>query len=146
MDAITYFRLPETRARLSQVIDDTLEKPHPTSKKFSIATALSKENARPEKAIAVKEEMEKGRGSAIATLTFVRSFFTKRSSKSVVAYSARSGSLRGQPIVLDASWTATDASTGRNRRDQSPVLRRIRTRLLYQGSRPTARQTVHAGG
>lgn len=121
MDAITYSDLPETRARLSQVIDDTLDHTH--IKEVLDRNALSQETLGPEKLFAVKEEMEKAEARRLQPY-FVRSFFTE-------AFEQVGGSMHpreaGRFEVTHVPGSLRDRDrriTGRNRRDQSPVLRR----------------------
>lgn len=121
MDAITYSDLPETRARLSQVIDDTLDHTHITE--VLNRNALSQETLGPERLFAVKSEMEKAEARRLQPF-FVRSFFTE-------AFAQVGGSMhpreagRFEVTHVPGSLREHDRRiTGRNRRDQSPVLRR----------------------
>ncbi|WP_442483355.1 helicase-related protein [Aeoliella sp. SH292] len=121
MDAITYSDLPETRARLSQVIDDTLNHTH--IKEVLDRNALSQETLGPERLFAVKQEMEKAEARRLQPY-FVRSFFTE-------AFKQVGGSMhpreaeRYEVTHVPGSLRERDRRiTGRNRRDQSPVLRR----------------------
>ncbi|MCC9601014.1 DUF3883 domain-containing protein [Stieleria sp. JC731] len=121
MDAITYSDLPETRARLSKVIDDTLDHTH--IKQVLDRNALSQETLGPERLFAVKSEMEKAEARRLQPY-FVRSFFTK-------AFEQIGGSMhpreagRFEVTHVPGSLRERDRRiTGRNRRDQSPVLRR----------------------
>ncbi len=121
MDAITYSDLPETRARLSQVIDDTLDHTH--IKEVLDRNALSQETLGPERLFAVKQEMEKAEARRLQPY-FVRSFFTE-------AFEQLGGSMhpreagRFEVTHVPGSLRERDRRiTGRNRRDQSPVLRR----------------------
>lgn len=121
MDAITYSDLPETRARLTQVIDATLDHKH--IKEVLDRNALSQETLGPERLFAVKQEMEKAEARRLQPY-FVRSFFTE-------AFSKLGGSMhprepgRFEVTHVPGSLRERDRRiTGRNRRDQSPVLRR----------------------
>lgn len=121
MDAVTYSDLPETRARLSQVIDDTLDHRHITE--VLGRNALSQDTLGPERLFAVKEDMEKAEARRLQPY-FVRSFFTE-------AFEQVGGSMhpreagRFEVTHVPGSLRERDRRiTGRNRRDQSPVLRR----------------------
>ncbi len=121
MDAVTYSDLPETRARLSKVIDDTMDHTHITE--VLDRNALSQESLGPERLFAVKEEMEKAEARRLQPY-FVRSFFTE-------AFEQVGGSMhpreagRFEVTHVPGSLRERDRRiTGRNRRDQSPVLRR----------------------
>jgi SNF2 family DNA or RNA helicase len=121
MDAVTYSDLPETRARLSQVIDETMDHTH--IKEVLDRNALSQDTLGPERLFAVKEEMEKAEARRLQPY-FVRSFFTE-------AFEQVGGSMhpreagRFEVTHVPGSLRERDRRiTGRNRRDQSPVLRR----------------------
>jgi SNF2 family DNA or RNA helicase len=79
LEAIRYGDQPEVRARLSQKIDNALDRDHVIS--ILNREALAPESMSPERLFAVKEEMEKAEARRLQPY-FVRSFFMKVSSRS----------------------------------------------------------------
>lgn len=121
MQAIRYGDQPEIRARLYQQVDSVLDQEH--LRQILNRNALAQETMSPERLFAVKEEMDKAEARRLQPY-FVRSFFMK-------AFSALAGSIypresgRFEITHVPASIHERDRRiTGRNRRDQSPVLRR----------------------
>ena len=74
LQAIRYGDQPEVRARLSQKIDNALDRDHLMS--ILNRDALAQESMSPERLFAVKEEMEKAEARRLQPY-FVRSFFMK---------------------------------------------------------------------
>jgi superfamily II DNA or RNA helicase len=120
MDAIRYNDLPETKRRLRQTIDTAFDESHLHD--LLNRNALVEEHMGAERLFRVKEEMEKAEARRLQPY-FVRSFFMN-------AFGALGGSI--YPREGDR-WEITHVPgilrerdrqiTGRNRRDQSPVLR-----------------------
>ena len=121
IDAIRYGDQPEVRARLTRQIDAALDHSH--LKDLLDRTALAQETMSPERLFAVKEEMDKAEARRLQPF-FVRSFFLN-------AFNQLGGSIypreRGRFEIthVPASLRERDrVITGRNRRDQEPVLKR----------------------
>lgn len=120
IEAIRYGDLPETRARLQQQIDTALDRDHLMS--LLHRNALAQETMTPEQLFLVKEEMEKAEARRLQPY-FVRSFFLK-------AFGALGGSIYPREAgryeithVPTAIRERDRVITGRNRRDQEPVLK-----------------------
>ena len=121
MDAIKYSDLPETRAKLLQQIDHAFAEDH--LKSILNRNALSQETLGPERLFSVKEEMEKAEARRLQPY-FVRSFFTEAFARVGGTMHPRE-SERFEVTHVPASLRERDRRiTGRNRRDQTPVLRR----------------------
>ncbi|MHC2068142.1 helicase-related protein [Bremerella sp. T1] len=121
MDAIKYSDLPETRAKLQQQIDHAFGEEH--LKSILNRNALSQETLGPERLFSVKEEMEKAEARRLQPY-FVRSFFTEAFNRVGGTMHPRE-SERFEVTHVPASLRERDRRiTGRNRRDQTPVLRR----------------------
>jgi len=121
VDAIRYGDQPEVRARLSQRIDNALDRDHLMG--ILNRDALAQETMTPERLFAVKEEMEKAEARRLQPY-FVRSFFMK-------GFESLGGSIypreseRFEITHVPAELRERDRQiTGRNRRDLAPVLRR----------------------
>jgi hypothetical protein len=121
LQAIRYGDQPEVRARLNQQIDRALDHQH--IKSLLDRNALANETMSPERLYAVKEEMEKAAARRLQPY-FVRSFFLN-------AFAQLGGSIyprelgRFEITHVPASIRERDRRiTGRNRRQQEPVLKR----------------------
>ena len=121
MQAIRYGDQPEVRARLTRKIDQALDHDH--LKSLLNRNALAQETMSAERLYSVKEEMEKAEARRLQPL-FVRSFFMK-------AFEQLGGSIyprepgRFQVTHVPTSIRERDRRiTGRNRREQEPVLKR----------------------
>jgi hypothetical protein len=121
LQAIRYGDQPEVRARLSQKIDNALDRDHVIS--ILNREALAPESMSPERLFAVKEEMEKAEARRLQPY-FVRSFFMK-------GFESLGGSIypreadRFEITHVPAELRERDRLiTGRNRRDLAPVLTR----------------------
>lgn len=121
MQAVRYGDQPEVRARLSQKIDQALDHDH--LKSLLGRNALAQETMSAERLFAVKEEMERAEARRLQPY-FVRSFFLK-------AFAQLGGSIyRREDGRFEVSHVPTSVRerdrriTGRNRREQEPVLKR----------------------
>ena len=121
IQAIRYGDQPEVRARLTRKIDQALDHSH--LKSLLDRNALAQETMNPERLYAVKEEMEKAEARRLQPY-FVRSFFLK-------AFEQLGGSIyprelgRFEITHVPAIIRERDRRiTGRNRREQEPVLKR----------------------
>lgn len=121
MRAIRYGDDPETRAFLTRKIDSALDRQHLES--LLDRNALAKESMSPERLFKVKEEMEKAEARRLQPF-FVRSFFLQ-------AFTALGGSVyqresgRYEVTHVPVAIRERDRRiTGRNRREQEPVLKR----------------------
>jgi len=121
MRAIRYGDDPETRAFLTRKIDSALDRQHLES--LLDRNALAKESMSPERLFKVKEEMEKAEARRLQPF-FVRSFFLQ-------AFTALGGSVfqressRYEITHVPVAIRERDRRiTGRNRREQEPVLKR----------------------
>ncbi len=121
IEAIRYGDQPEVRARLSQRVENAFDR----DKLLAILdrNALAQETMSAERLFAVKEEMEKAEARRLQPY-FVRSFFMK-------AFAALGGSIypreagRFEITHVPAAVRERDRQiTGRNRREQAPVLKR----------------------
>jgi superfamily II DNA or RNA helicase len=121
IEAIRYGDKPEIRARLTKKIDQALDREH---LRFLLdRNALAQETMTMERLFAVKEEMEKAEARRLQPY-FVRSFFLK-------AFDALGGTVhareagRYEITHVPAAIRERDRRiTGRNRREQEPVLKR----------------------
>lgn len=137
LEAIRYGDQPEVRARLSQKIDNALDREHLMT--ILNRDALAQESLSPERLFAVKEEMEKAEARRLQPY-FVRSFFMK-------GFESLGGSIypresdRFEITHVPAELRERDRLiTGRNRRDLAPVLRRYERVCFTKGAvRPVDR-------
>jgi len=121
IEAIRYGDQPEIRARLTRAIDVALDSDH--IKELLDRNALAQETMSPERLFSVKEEMEKAEARRLQPY-FVRAFFQK-------GFDALGGALhpreaeRYEITHVPAVIRERDRRlTGRNRREQEPVLKR----------------------
>jgi hypothetical protein len=121
IQAIRYGDQPEVRARLTRKIDQALDRDH--LKSLLDRNALAQETMSSERLYAVKEEMERAEARRLQPY-FVRAFFQK-------AFEQLGGSIypreagRFEITYVPASIHERDRRiTGRNRREQEPVLKR----------------------
>ncbi|NCC05041.1 MAG: DUF3883 domain-containing protein [Proteobacteria bacterium] len=121
MEAIRYGDQPEVRERLYQKVESFLDQEHLLQ--ILNRNALAQETMSPERLFAVKDEMDKAEARRLQPY-FVRSFFMK-------AFVALAGSIYPREAgrfeithVPSLIHERDRRITGRNRRDQSPVLRR----------------------
>jgi superfamily II DNA or RNA helicase len=121
MQAIRYGDKPEVRARLTKKIDQALDREH--LKSLLDRNALAQETMSAERLFAVKEEMEKAEARRLQPY-FVRSFFLKAFGALGGAAHAREAG-RFEITHVPAAIRERDRRiTGRNRREQEPVLKR----------------------
>ena len=121
IEAIRYGDQPGVRARLMQKIDHAFDHEH--LKRLLDCNALAQETMSPERLFKIKEEMERAEARRLQPF-FVRSFFLK-------AFNLLGGSI--YPREVDR-WEITHVPavirerdrwlTGRNRREQEPILNR----------------------
>lgn len=121
IQAIRYGDQPEVRSRLTRKIDQALDHDH--LKSLLNRNALAQETMSPERLYSVKEEMEKAEARRLQPY-FIRSFFLK-------AFGQLGGSIyprefgRFEITHVPTSIRERDSRiTGRNRREQEPVLKR----------------------
>jgi superfamily II DNA or RNA helicase len=121
MRAIRFGDDPETRAQMFRQIEGALDREHILT--ILERNALAQETLGPERLFKVKEEMEKAEARRLQPY-FVRSFFLK-------AFETMGGTLQKKEANrYEISWVPERIRdrdrviTGRNRRDQSPVLKR----------------------
>ena len=121
VEAIRYGDQPEIREKLTRRIESALDHSHLLD--LLHRNALVQETLSPERLFAVKEEMEKAEARRLQPY-FVRSFFMQ-------AFDSLGGSIyrrendRWEITHVPAILRERDRLiTGRNRRDQAPVLRR----------------------
>jgi SNF2 family DNA or RNA helicase len=128
MEAIRYGDLPETRAKLTQKIDQALDHEH--LKSLLNRNALAQETMSPERLFAVKEEMEKAEARRLQPF-FVRAFFGKAlDALGGTAHPREAG--RFEITHVPAAIRERDRRiTGRNRRDHEPVLKRY-SRICFE--------------
>ena len=121
IEAIRYGDQPEVQARLGQRIDHNFDPDN--LKSLLNRNALAQETLSPERLFAVKEEMEKAEARRLQPY-FVRSFFTKAFELlGGSSYPRESG--RFEITHVPALLRERDrVITGRNRREQAPVLKR----------------------
>lgn len=128
IDAIRYGDRPDVRARLTQKIDQVLDRDH--LKSLLDRLALDTTTMTPERLFAVKEEMEKAQARRLQPF-FVRAFFTKAlGALGGTAHPRESG--RFEITHVPAAIRERDRRlTGRNRRENEPVLRRY-SRICFE--------------
>ena len=137
LEAVRYGDQPEVRARLSQKIDNALDREHLMT--ILDRDALAQESLSSERLFAVKEEMEKAEARRLQPY-FVRSFFMK-------GFEALGGSIypresdRFEITHVPAELRERGRLiTGRNRRDLAPVVRRYeRVCFTKEAVRPSDR-------
>lgn len=135
--AIRYGDQPEVHDRLFRQIDGALDRDH--IQHILERNALAQETLGPERLFHVKEEMEKAEARRLQPY-FVRSFFTK-------AFETLGGSMQKKEANrFEINWVPERIRdrdrviTGRNRRDQSPVLKRYeRVCFTKEAVRPVDR-------
>ena len=128
IQAIRYGDQPDVRARLNRRIDQALDHRH--LKSLLERNALAQETMSPDRLYSVKEELEKAEARRLQPY-FVRSFFLK-------AFEQLGGSIyprelgRFEITHVPTSIRERDRRiTGRNRREQEPVLKRY-DRLCFE--------------
>jgi superfamily II DNA or RNA helicase len=121
IEAIRYGDRPEVRARLTQKIDHAFDHDH--LRQLLDRNALAQETMSPERLFKVKEEMERAEARRLQPY-FVRSFFLK-------AFGTLGGTIhrreadRWEITHVPAAIRERDRRlTGRNRREQEPILKR----------------------
>jgi superfamily II DNA or RNA helicase len=121
IQAIRYGDQPEVRERLTRKVDQFLDREH--IKSLLERNALAQETMSPDRLFAVKEQMEKAEARRLQPY-FVRAFFIK-------AFQSLGGSMyprekdRFEITHVPTGIRERDRRiTGRNRREQEPVLRR----------------------
>ncbi len=121
IQAIRYGDRPDVRAKLTQTINQALDHDHLTS--LLNRNALAQEVMSPDRLYSVKEEMEKAEARRLQPY-FVRAFFMK-------AFEQLGGSMYprepGRFEITHVPTTIRERDrriTGRNRREQEPVLKR----------------------
>jgi superfamily II DNA or RNA helicase len=121
IEAIRYGDKPETRARLTKKIDQALDREHLRS--LLDRNALAQETMSAERLFAVKDQMEKAEARRLQPY-FVRSFFLKAlDALGGTAHAREAG--RFEVTHVPATIRERDRRiTGRNRREQEPVLKR----------------------
>jgi superfamily II DNA or RNA helicase len=121
IEAIRYGDQPEVRARLTKRIDHVFDRDHLLS--LLDRNALAQETMSPERLFKVKEEMERAEARRLQPY-FVRAFFLK-------AFDTLNGTIHRRELER---WEITHVPapirerdrrlTGRNRREQEPILKR----------------------
>jgi superfamily II DNA or RNA helicase len=121
IEAIRYGDQPEVRARLTKRIDNVFNRDHLLS--LLDRNALAQETMSPERLFKVKAEMERAEARRLQPY-FVRSFFLK-------AFDTLNGTIHRRELER---WEITHVPapirerdrrlTGRNRREQEPILKR----------------------
>jgi superfamily II DNA or RNA helicase len=130
MEAIRYGDRPEVRARLTQKIDHDFD--HERLKSLLNRNALAEQTMSPERLFKVKAEMEKAEARRLQPY-FVRSFFTK-GFESLGGVMHRREEGRHEITHVPAEVRERDRQiTGRNRREQEPILRRY-DRICFEAS------------
>jgi superfamily II DNA or RNA helicase len=130
IEAIKYGDLPETRAKLTQKIDHDFD--HERLKSLLNRSALAEQTMSPERLFKVKAEMEKAEARRLQPY-FVRSFFTK-AFESLGGVMHRREEGRHEITHVPAEIRERDRQiTGRNRREQEPILRRY-DRICFEAS------------
>ena len=119
--AIKYNDRPDVKARLRQRIDHAFDHDH--LKNLLGRNALAEQSMTPERLFAVKEEMEKAEARRLQPF-FVRAFFMR-------AFAALGGAIHPrEPGRYEITFVPHEIRerdrriTGRNRREQEPVLKR----------------------
>jgi superfamily II DNA or RNA helicase len=130
IEAIKYGDRPETRAKLTQQIDSVFDHDH--LKGLLNRNALAEQTMSAERLFKVKAEMDKAEARRLQPF-FVRSFFTKAfESLSGVMHRREEG--RHEITHVPAEVRERDRQiTGRNRREQEPILKRY-DRVCFEAS------------
>ncbi len=130
IQAIRYGDRKEVRDRLTKKIDQALDRDH--LKSLLDRNALAQESMSAERLFAVKEEMEKAEARRLQPY-FVRSFFLKAfDALGGTAHAREAG--RFEITHVPATIRERDRRiTGRNRREQEPVLKRYE-RICFERS------------
>lgn len=128
IQAIRYGDQPEVRARLTKKVDQALDRDH--LKTLLNRHALDKTTITPERLFAVKEEMDKAEARRLQPF-FVRAFFTKAlDALGGTAHPREPG--RYEITHVPAAIRERDRRlTGRNRRENEPILRRY-SRICFE--------------
>lgn len=142
IEAIKYGDLPETRAKLHIKVDKALDHAH--LKTILERNALAQETMSVDRLFAVKDEMDKAEARRLQPF-FIRSFFLQ-------AFRTLGGSLhpreagRFEVTHVPSSIRERDRQiTGRNRRDNAPVLKRYeRVCFTKEAIRPMDRPGLAA--
>jgi superfamily II DNA or RNA helicase len=137
LEAIRYGDSPEVRERLHEKVDAALDHAH--LRAILERNALAQETLGADRLFAVKEEMDKAEARRLQPF-FVRSFFMK-------AFDQLGGSIHPREAgrfevthVPSAVRERDRVLTGRNRRDNAPVLRRYeRVCFTKDATRPAGR-------
>ena len=130
MEAIRYGDRPEVRARLTQKIDHDFD--HERLKSLLNRNALAEQSMSPERLFKVKAEMEKAEARRLQPY-FVRAFFTE-AFESLGGVMHRREEGRHEITHVPAEVRERDRQiTGRNRREQEPILRRY-DRVCFEAS------------
>ncbi|MCZ2341128.1 MAG: DUF3883 domain-containing protein [Bacteroidales bacterium] len=121
MEAIRYGNKPEVRAKLSQKVEHAFNHEHLLS--LLNRNALVQETMSPDRLFKVKEEMEKAEARRLQPF-FVRSFFLK-SFDTLGGSAYKREAERWEITHVPAAIRERDRRlTGRNRREQEPILKR----------------------
>ena len=130
MEAIRYGDRPEIRAKLTQKIDSVFDHGH--LKGLLNRNALDLHTMSAEQLFKVKAEMEKAEARRLQPF-FVRSFFTK-AFESLGGVMHRREEARHEITHVPAEVRERDRQiTGRNRREQEPILKRY-DRVCFESS------------
>lgn len=121
IEAIRYGDRPETRARLTQRIDHVFDHNH--LQELLNRNALAQETMSPDRLFKVKEEMDRAEARRLQPY-FVRSFFFKAFDSLGGAIHRREAERYEITHVPAAIRERDRRITGRNRREQEPVLRK----------------------
>jgi superfamily II DNA or RNA helicase len=143
MEAIRYGDRPEVRARLTQKIDHDFD--HERLKTLLNRNALAEQTMSAERLFKVKAEMEKAEARRLQPY-FVRSFFTK-AFESLGGVMHRREEGRHEITFVPAEIRDRDRQiTGRNRREQEPILKRY-DRICFETAaiQPTDKPGIARG-
>lgn len=121
MEAIKYGDRPEVRDRLSRKIDQALDRNH--LKDLLNRNALAQETMSAERLFSVKEKLDKAEARRLQPY-FVQAFFTKALEQFGGAARRREAGRWEVTHVPSAIRDRDRRLTGRNRREQEPVLKR----------------------
>ncbi|MEY3011527.1 MAG: hypothetical protein RIT45_262, partial [Pseudomonadota bacterium] len=121
LEAIRYGEQPEMRAKLYQRVDEVLDHSHLTA--ILERNALAQESMSPDRLFAVREEMEKAEARRLQPF-FVRSFFERAFEYVGGSMHAREAGRFAVNHVPSEVRERDRLMTGRNRREQGPVLRK----------------------
>ncbi len=121
MQAVRYGDQPEVRARLTKKIDHAFDHDHLRS--LLNRNALAQETMSPDRLFKVKEEMERAEARRLQPF-FVRSFFLKAFDNLNGTVHRREADRHEITHVPAAIRERDRRLTGRNRREQEPILKR----------------------